>query len=61
VYETLPGWRSPTKDSRSYEDLPGAAREYLKRIEELTSSHVVVVSVGADREDTIIACESFWN
>jgi adenylosuccinate synthase len=53
VFETLPGWESPTGDATSLEDLPGNARAYLDRIEELTGAPVGIVSVGTRRRQTI--------
>ena len=53
VYETLPGWNSPTRDVRSFDALPAAARDYLRRIEELTGVPVWMVSVGTGREQII--------
>jgi adenylosuccinate synthase len=57
VYETLPGWNTPTTAARSLADLPARAREYLDRIVELTGVPVDFVSVGTEREQ-IIALES---
>ncbi len=54
VYEELPGWQCPTSGIREYDQLPPQARQYLERLEELTSCPVSVVSVGAAREETII-------
>ena len=53
VYETLPGWQTPTCHIRCYADLPGHARRYLERIAELSQTPISVVSVGPDREETI--------
>ncbi|MBI4408818.1 MAG: adenylosuccinate synthase [Gemmatimonadetes bacterium] len=53
VYETLPGWRSSTRDARSTDDLPPRARAYLKRIEQLTGVPIWYVSVGTEREQII--------
>jgi adenylosuccinate synthase len=55
VYETLPGWRQEITELRSIGDLPANARAYLKRISELVGRPVEVVSVGADREQTMFA------
>ncbi len=55
VYETLPGWQSPTTDARSIEDLPDEARTYLDRIEALTGVPIEFVSVGTSREEIITA------
>jgi len=53
VYETHPGWRESTKETRRFEDLPENARAYLSRISELVDTPITYVSVGSDREQTI--------
>ena len=53
VYETLPGWSTPTGEVRRLEDLPARARAYLDRIEELTGAPVHWVSVGTERTQII--------
>ena len=53
VYETLPGWSSPTRGVRRYEDLPEEARRYVARLEEISNVPVGIISTGSDREDTI--------
>ncbi len=53
IYETLPGWRTPTSDARSVDDLPRNARAYLDRIEELTGVPITHISVGTRRDQII--------
>jgi adenylosuccinate synthase len=53
VYETMPGWEKSTADVRLLTDLPGPARAYLDRIEELTGVPVRYVSVGTRRAEII--------
>ncbi len=53
VYEELPGWQTPTSNIRKFEQLPPAARQYINRLEELTSCPVNIISVGSAREQTI--------
>ena len=53
VYETLPGWQTPTHEARTLEELPSAARHYLARLEELTDTPVQMVSVGTHRRQII--------
>lgn len=53
VYETLPGWQTPTTGARTMSDLPANARAYLHRIEELVETPVVMVSVGTRRSQVI--------
>ncbi len=59
VYETLPGWSEPLKGIRSWDALPAAARSYVKRLEALTGVAVIAVSVGPDREETILLRNPF--
>ncbi len=59
VYETLPGWTEPLKGIRTWEALPAAARSYVKRLEVLTGVEVIAVSVGPDREETILLRNPF--
>jgi len=53
IYEELPGWQAPISHIREYEQLPAEARQYLARLEELTSCPINLLSVGAEREQTI--------
>jgi adenylosuccinate synthase len=55
VFETLPGWQSEITQLRSMDELPTNARAYLQRLSELVGRPVEVVSVGADREQTMFA------
>jgi adenylosuccinate synthase len=55
VYETLPGWQQEISHLRRKEDLPGNARAYLDRIAALVGRPIEIVSVGADREQTIFS------
>ena len=55
IYETLPGWREDISHIRKFEDLPGAAIKYLKRVEDLTRVPMDIISVGPGREETIIS------
>ena len=53
VYEAMPGWSSPTKGVRRFDDLPGAARRYVARLEEVSGVRAALVSTGSERDDTI--------
>jgi len=53
VYEDHPGWREPLGAYKRLEDLPAAARSYVARLQELCGVPIELVSVGADRADTI--------
>jgi adenylosuccinate synthase len=54
VYETLPGWTETISDIRKLEDFPKTTRSYLDRIAELTETPLQIVSVGPDRNQTIV-------
>ncbi len=55
VYERLPGWRTNLTGVRRLADLPAAARRYVDRLGELLGRPVTIVSVGPDRQQTILA------
>ena len=59
VYETLPGWQESTVGVKAIDDLPAAARTYLKRIEEVCAVPVDMISTGPDREETIVLRHPF--
>jgi adenylosuccinate synthase len=59
VYEELPGWMESTVGIRAHDELPAAARAYLRRIEELAGVPVDLISTGPDREETIVRRHPF--
>lgn len=59
VYKELPGWQCDISGCRSFDELPENARNYIREIEELTGVPVKSISVGPDREQTIIREEIF--
>jgi adenylosuccinate synthase len=54
VYESVAGWKEEITACRSYEELPANAKAYLRRIAELVGQPVGMVSVGPERDQTII-------
>lgn len=54
VYETLPGWNTPLTEVRSEAQFPQAFADYIAYIERATGTPIKIVSVGPDREATII-------
>lgn len=60
VYEEMPGWDEDITKAQSLADLPENARKYLERLEELTGLKLATVSVGPDREQTIVI-KNPWN
>jgi adenylosuccinate synthase len=54
VFETVPGWSSDISGARKLADLPPAARRYIDRLSDLVGLPVSIVSVGPDRDQTIL-------
>ena len=54
VYEIHKGWGSDTSKCKSYDELPQNAKLYLARLEELLGIKITILSVGPDREQTIM-------
>ena len=54
VYETLPGWKATTSRTTNFDELPPAAKDYIRRVEELCGAPVALISTGPDRTETII-------
>jgi adenylosuccinate synthase len=54
VYETLPGWRADVGGARKLADLPAGARRYVDRLAGLLGLPVSIISVGPDREQTVL-------
>lgn len=54
VYRTLPGWKKDITGVRKLEDFPKETREYLDVLGELVEAPVEIISVGPDREQTIL-------
>jgi adenylosuccinate synthase len=59
VYETFPGWTESTCGITEFSKLPGNARRYLARIEQLAGVPIDIVSTGADRAHTIVLRHPF--
>lgn len=53
VYEEMEGWQCSTTGMSTYEELPSAAKVYLKRLEELLQTPIAKISVSPQRGKTI--------
>jgi adenylosuccinate synthase len=53
VYEELDGWKTEIKKVRRFADLPSNARRYIRRVEELIDTKIMMISVGSERNETI--------
>lgn len=57
VLEWVDGWKEDITGCRSFDELPQAAKAYVRKIEEVTGVPVGLISVGPDRNATIIIDE----
>lgn len=54
IYETMDGWMEDISEMNTYNELPINAQKYIKRLEELIGLPVSIISIGANRDQTII-------
>jgi adenylosuccinate synthase len=54
IYAELPGWDEDVTGVRKWSDLPKAARDYIRFIEEVSTIPVKMISVGPEREQVVI-------
>jgi len=59
IYEEMEGWDDPLGDVRRFSDLPKSAQKYVRRIEEVIGTEIILVSVGPGREQTILLKNPF--
>jgi adenylosuccinate synthase len=59
VYEEMTGWEVPLNNARKFSDLPAPAQKYVRRIEEVVGTKIILVSVGPGREQTILLKNPF--
>ena len=58
IYETMPGWSTPTKGVTQMEQLPLQARQYIERLEAVSGVPCAMISTGSDRDETIVRADS---
>ena len=55
VYEELPGWKgADISGCKKFEDLPQAAQDYVKFVEDFVGAPVTMISVAPERDATIM-------
>jgi adenylosuccinate synthase len=59
VYEKVAGWSEEISKVRDFSELPQQAKDYIRRIEDLAGVPPVIVSVGPDREETLLLRNPF--
>jgi adenylosuccinate synthase len=58
-YRKLKGWKEDISGCKDYDSLPEGAKAYVGAVEEISGVPVKIVSVGPDREQTIVREEIF--
>lgn len=59
VYESLEGWQEEIEKVRDFDDLPLQAKDYIHRIEDFTGVKANIISVGPDRDETLLLKNPF--
>jgi len=59
VYEELDGWQEDTRGARRFSDLPVKAQGYIRRLEEIVETEVILISLGSERNETIFLKNPF--
>lgn len=54
VYRSLPGWKTPMSGMKSESEFPAEFNDYIKFLESELNIPIAIVSIGPDREQTII-------
>jgi len=53
IYKKIKGWKKSTYGLTKWSDLPAAAKNYIKTIEEIIGADIVIISTGPERSQTI--------
>lgn len=53
IYEFLPGWDEDITGARSLDDLPKAAQNYVRALEEMSGAPISAIGVGPERDQTL--------
>lgn len=54
VYRALPGWKTDMTRMKSEDEFPQAFKDYIAFLEDQLQTPITIVSIGPDREQTII-------
>lgn len=59
VYEEMEGWTEDLTSVKDFDSLPDNTKKYIKRIEELSGIEATLISVGMERDQTILLKNPF--
>lgn len=59
LYREFPGWKTSLKGLKDWQQLPLAARQYIKALEDLLMVPVMLISTSPERQDVIVRQDLF--
>ncbi len=59
VWEKMDGWNTPISEAKEISDLPTNAQRYVRRLEEIIETEMILISVGPGREQTVMLKNPF--
>ena len=59
-YIVFPGWKTSTKNARTFTDLPQEARIFIKQLESLAGVPIAIISVGQEPHEMVLVQEYFF-
>ncbi|MBW2148322.1 MAG: adenylosuccinate synthase [Deltaproteobacteria bacterium] len=59
IYEEMPSWNQEVHCKGGFDSLPPQLTNYVRRVEELAGVPVDIISLGADREETVVRRNPF--
>jgi len=59
IWERMDGWNTPISGAKKFSDLPANAQRYVRRLEEIIGTEMILISVGPGREQTILLKNPF--
>ena len=54
IYKNFKGWKTSTRGTKTFSDLPKNAQEYIKSLERFIETKVASISTSPERKDTIL-------
>jgi adenylosuccinate synthase len=54
IYETFPGWTEDISKVKSFAELPQAAQDYVKALEDISGCRMSAIGVGPERDQILV-------
>ena len=59
IYKSFKGWKTSTKGTRNFKDLPDPAKTYINYLEKFVETKISSISTSPERNDTILIEDPF--